>query len=130
MRGVLNAAPGWPSRSRRMRPPVVWARWASLRTQASATACASPPRRVGSDSSRSRVKAKAGRDPASLRMTNQTFVTLQQIGGHFGHYDFHDAFAVACAGDTARFGVCVAAAADARGIADAPGKFAAGAAGG
>ena len=67
---------------------------------------------------------------AALRMTNKCLGILQQIGGHFGHYDFHDAFAVACAGNAAGFGVGVAAAADERGIADASGKFAAGAAGG
>ena len=57
-------------------------------------------------------------------------MVVQEIGGHFGHYNFHDAFAVAGAGDAAGFGVRIAAAADQRGIADAAGKFTAGAAGG
>jgi hypothetical protein len=65
-----------------------------------------------------------------LAMRHQDASTLKQVRGHFGHYDFHDAFAVASAGDAAGFGVGVAAAADERGVADASGKFAAGAAGG
>src|SRR5580700_2438042 len=70
------------------------------------------------------------RSCAAARMTNKALGILQEIRGHFGHYDFHDAFAVAGAGNAAGFGVRVAAAADERGIADASGKFAAGAAGG
>jgi len=67
---------------------------------------------------------------AAVRMTNKGLGILQEIRGHFGHYDFHYSFAVACAGDAAGFGIRVAAAADERGIADASRKFAAGAAGG
>ncbi len=54
----------------------------------------------------------------------------KKIDGGFGQDDFHDGFAVAGAGDAARFGVRVAAAADERRIADAAGELAAGAAGG
>jgi len=74
--------------------------------------------------------------PAALRwirvfaMRRERLLTLQQIRGHFGHYDFHYAFTVACAGNAAGFRVRVTAAADERGIADASGEFAAGSAGG
>jgi len=54
----------------------------------------------------------------------------KKIDGGFGHDDFHDGFAVAGGRDAASFGVGVAAAADERGVADAAGEFAAGAAGG
>ncbi len=54
----------------------------------------------------------------------------EQVGRHFCHHNFHDAFAVARAGDTAGICVGIAAAADERRIADAPGKFATGATGG
>src|SRR5271156_7184871 len=63
-------------------------------------------------------------------MWKQHALIEQQIRGHFGHHNFHDAFAVAGAGNAAGFGIRIAAAADQRGIADAAGKFAAGAAGG
>jgi hypothetical protein len=65
-----------------------------------------------------------------LAMREQNALIVQKIGGHFGHHNFHNAFAVAGAGDSAGFRVGVAAAADERRIADAAGKFAAGAAGG
>jgi hypothetical protein len=54
----------------------------------------------------------------------------EKIAGGFGENDSHDGFAVAGGGDRTRFGVGVAARADERGIADAAGKFAAGAASG
>src|SRR5260370_16713460 len=54
----------------------------------------------------------------------------KKIDGGFGQEDVHDGFAVARGGDTPCFGVRIAAAADERRIADAAGKFAAGAAGG
>src|SRR5271156_619832 len=63
-------------------------------------------------------------------MREQDALIVQKIGGHFGHHNFHYAFARAGAGDAACFCVGVAAAADERRIADATGKFAAGAAGG
>ena len=65
-----------------------------------------------------------------LSMWGQGARIAQQIHSHFGHHDFHDAFAVAGAGNTARFGIRVTSAADQRRIADTSGKFAAGAAGG
>ena len=58
------------------------------------------------------------------------FGAAEEIDGGFGEDHFHDGFAVAGAGDAAGFGVGVAAAANERGIADAAGKFATGAAGG
>ena len=64
-----------------------------------------------------------GRVHAGLR-------AAKQICGGFRHDDFHDGFTVAGAGDSAGFGVGVAAAADERGITDPAGKFAAGAPGG
>jgi hypothetical protein len=54
----------------------------------------------------------------------------EEITGGFGEDDFHDGFAEACGGDGAGFEVGVAAGADERRIADAAGKFTAGAAGG
>ena len=63
-------------------------------------------------------------------MRREDALVVQKIGGHFGHDNFHDAFAVAGAGNAAGFGIGIAAAADERRIADAAGKFAAGAAGG
>ena len=54
----------------------------------------------------------------------------QKITGSFGENHFHDGFAITGRGDGAGFGIGVAAAADERRIADAAGKFAAGAAGG
>src|ERR1700741_5136352 len=54
----------------------------------------------------------------------------KRIDREFRQDDFHDGFAVAGARNAAGFGVGVAAAANKRGIADAAGKFAAGAAGG
>jgi len=54
----------------------------------------------------------------------------KKIDSGFGHDDFHDGFAEACAGDAAGGDVGVTTAADKRRIADAAGKFATGAAGG
>jgi len=54
----------------------------------------------------------------------------KEIHGGFGHDDFHDGFAMAGAGSGASGPIGVAAATDERRIADATGKFAAGAAGG
>jgi len=61
-------------------------------------------------------------------MRKQDALVVEEIGGHFGHHNSHDAFAVAGAGDAAGFRVGIAAASDQRRIADAAGKFAAGAA--
>ena len=58
-------------------------------------------RRRGVPQFRARCAARAGR-------------RAQQVGGHFRHHDFHDAFAVAGAGDAAGLCVGVAAAADER----------------
>jgi len=63
-----------------------------------------------------------------LAMRKQDALVMQKISGHFGHYNFHDAFAMAGAGNAAGFRVGIAAASDQRRIADAAGKFAAGAA--
>ncbi len=54
----------------------------------------------------------------------------QKIAGGFGEHHFHDGFAVTGGRDRAGFGIGVATGADERRIADASGKFAAGAAGG
>jgi hypothetical protein len=56
--------------------------------------------------------------------------TTQKLSGGFGHYNFHDGFTVAGAGDAAGSGIGIAAAADERRIADAAGELAAGASGG
>jgi hypothetical protein len=53
----------------------------------------------------------------------------QEIGGGFGHDDFHDGFAVPGTGNSTGFGIGVAATADERRVADAAGKFATGSAG-
>jgi len=45
-------------------------------------------------------------------MREQHALIVQQIGGHFGHHNFHDAFAVAGAGNAAGVGIGVAAAAN------------------
>jgi len=58
------------------------------------------------------------------------FGATQQVNRKLGHHDFHDGFAVAGGRGGAGFEVGVAAAADQRGVADAAGEFAAGAAGG
>ncbi len=55
---------------------------------------------------------------------------MKKIDGHFRHHNFHDAFAVAGAGDAAGFRVGITAAADERRIADASRKFTASAASG
>jgi hypothetical protein len=66
-----------------------------------------------------------GKRSAFFAVRRENALVMQKIGGHFGHYDFHDSFAVTGAGDTACFGVSVTAAPDQRGIANASGKFAA-----
>ena len=53
----------------------------------------------------------------------------QKVNRRFCHHDFHDGFAVAGAGDASGFGIGVTATTDQRRITDAPGKFAARAAG-
>src|SRR5580692_10963542 len=71
------------------------------------------------------------RERASLlAMREQHPLIVQKVSGHLGHHNLHDPFAVASAGNAAGFCVGIAAAADERRIADAAGKFAAGAAGG
>ena len=65
------------------------------------------------------------REPAAprgiriLAMRRERLLALQKIRRHFRHHDFHDAFAVAGAGNAARFGIGVTTAADQRRIADA-----------
>ena len=65
---------------------------------------------------------------ALLAVRDKHALVVQKIRGHLGHHDFHDAFAVARAGDAPGFCIGVAAAADERRISDAPGKLAASAA--
>jgi hypothetical protein len=65
-----------------------------------------------------------GKRSAFFAVRRENSLVMQKIGGHFGHHDFHDSFAVTGAGDTACFGVSVTAATDQWGIADASGKFA------
>jgi hypothetical protein len=50
---------------------------------------------------------------------------VKKIDGHLRHHNFHDAFAVAGAGNAAGFSVGITAAADERGIADTSWEFAA-----
>ena len=52
--------------------------------------------------------------PGLLTMRKQDALVMQKIGGHFGHDNFHDAFAVAGAGNSAGFRVGIAAATDQR----------------
>ena len=62
-------------------------------------------------------------------MRNQYAMVVEQVGRQLGHHDFHDAFAVSGAGNSAGFRIGVAATADQRGVAHAAGEFAAGASG-
>ena len=54
----------------------------------------------------------------------------EKVNGRFGHNNLHDGFAVAGGRNRAGFAIGVTTGADERGIPDAPGKLAAGAAGG
>ena len=45
-------------------------------------------------------------------MREQHALIVQQIGRHFGHHNFHDAFAVASAGNAAGLGVGITPATD------------------
>jgi hypothetical protein len=67
---------------------------------------------------------------ALFSVGHKNALVMQKINRHLGHHDFHDTFAVACAGDASGFGISVAATTNKRGIAHAPREFAAGAAGG
>src|SRR5262249_55044444 len=57
-----------------------------------------------------------------------TLLNAKTIHGSFRHDNFHNGFTPASAGNASRFLICIAAAADERGIADTAGAFAAGAA--
>lgn len=76
------------------------------------------------------VRSGGGRIAGGIGDAERGAGGAKEVGGGFGHDDFHDGFAIAGAGDAAGGGIGVAAAADERRIADAAGKFAASAAGG
>src|ERR1700733_6767276 len=65
--------------------------------------------------------------PAFFPVWHQDALVVKKVDGHFRHHNFHDAFAVAGAGDPPRLEVSITAAADEGGVADASGELAAGA---